>query len=414
LIKPQAWSKNSEATVLEFQSLVNRTGYYEFETKQVGKRQIPSGKVAKVFFYPNAQQTGDIVKPEDRQSLQVMVDEIKGITNEFPASVTYVQPCLKDVQGELAKYDSGNVKINGQWTPATNYLAGKANNLVSQLKSDIVRSTSDTPVDLSNDPRFIALKDLAKANPKLNSAVKEIYDLQQKQLRFQQRAVIITKIGGTGVTLADAEPLVAKLKSLKPEEDPKSAAFVKAWDTSVVSADKISQQAAPVVQSLETEMAAITVQDAPPALSHDLSNQISSLNGTISLFIATSPPPQILGKIRPARAMCLINSDLPKLNASFEHKQFLEAKETLNELSQDASSIGPSTEKVLAALQRYTADQIDSFSKAREEAKLLADSGKKPEALAKYEAAFEIIPDSAVGDQIAQLKEEVPPAPSKK
>jgi hypothetical protein len=46
------------------------------------------------------------------------------------------------------------------------------------------------------------------------------------------------------------------------------------------------------------------------------------------------------------------------------------------------------------------------------EAKLLAESGRT-DALAKFEAAFSVIPDSDVGRQIAQLKEDIPAAAQK-
>ena len=47
------------------------------------------------------------------------------------------------------------------------------------------------------------------------------------------------------------------------------------------------------------------------------------------------------------------------------------------------------------------------FTRLRDEAKLLADSGKKSEALEKFEAAFFVIPDSDVGQQILQLRQDL-------
>ena len=63
LIKPQPWSKDSEAAVLEFQAFINRTadgtpgaGYYEFRTKQAGRRQVPVGRIVKLVVYPDVDQ----------------------------------------------------------------------------------------------------------------------------------------------------------------------------------------------------------------------------------------------------------------------------------------------------------------------------------------------------------------------
>ena len=41
----------------------------------------------------------------------------------------------------------------------------------------------------------------------------------------------------------------------------------------------------------------------------------------------------------------------------------------------------------------------------------MSDSGKKTEALGKYEAAYSVIPDNSVGDEIAKLKPAAPAAP---
>ena len=59
LVKPQPWSKNAEATVLEFQSFINRTadgtsgaGYYEFRTKNADRRQVQVGRIVKLCCLP--------------------------------------------------------------------------------------------------------------------------------------------------------------------------------------------------------------------------------------------------------------------------------------------------------------------------------------------------------------------------
>ena len=76
LVKPQPWSKNAEATVLEFESFINRTadgtsgaGYYEFRTKNADRRQVQVGRIVKLVVYPDVQELGEIVSARDRQVL---------------------------------------------------------------------------------------------------------------------------------------------------------------------------------------------------------------------------------------------------------------------------------------------------------------------------------------------------------
>ncbi len=67
LVKPQPWAKDSEATVVEFQSYINRTGYYEFASKSGTKRQVPASKVVKVVEYSVPEQIQEMVTAEERQ-----------------------------------------------------------------------------------------------------------------------------------------------------------------------------------------------------------------------------------------------------------------------------------------------------------------------------------------------------------
>ena len=64
LVKLQPWSKNAEATVLEFNpSLIGRdgtpgAGYYEFRTKNADRRQVQGGAVSSLSTL-DVQELGD-------------------------------------------------------------------------------------------------------------------------------------------------------------------------------------------------------------------------------------------------------------------------------------------------------------------------------------------------------------------
>ena len=91
----------------------------------------------------------------------------------------------------------------------------------------------------------------------------------------------------------------------------------------------------------------------------------------------------------------------------------MEAKDILDDLAYNADLFGPETRRAISGLKRQAVGKIEQFTRLRGEAKLLAESGKRTEALAKFEAAFSVIPDSDVGRQIAQLKEDIPAAAQK-
>ena len=129
--------------------------------------------------------------------------------------------------------------------------------------------------------------------------------------------------------------------------------------------------------------------------------------------MATKPPSQLIGIIQRATAICDTEADFTKLKAIFVGKQYLEAKDVLDDLARRAGLIGPQTVRVVTALQKSTVERIEEFTRLRAEGKLLVESGKKLEALEKFDAAFAVVPDAEVGQQISQLKEEVSAVSSK-
>ena len=120
LVKPQPWSKDSEATVLEFQAFINRTadgtsgaGYYEFRTKNADRRQVPVGRIVKLVVYPDIQEFREIVTPRDRQALISRAEEMKAVVAKFPASRARLDPSIKKLNEELAQYRLGKGQDRG-------------------------------------------------------------------------------------------------------------------------------------------------------------------------------------------------------------------------------------------------------------------------------------------------------------
>jgi tetratricopeptide (TPR) repeat protein len=415
LVKPHPWSMDSEAAVLEFQAFINRTadgasgaGYYEFHTREAGRRQVSIGRIVKLVVYPDVQQLQEIVTPEDRQALVSRIAEIKAIVAKFPVSRSYLDPSIKLLNEELARYDSGKVKTEGVWVAKQSFVKGKATKLADLLRTDILRAKPPSSLDLDSDPRYIALKELAETNSDAKRHAAEISEEFGELVRAEKRSGLLERLGRPGTSLAEAENLLDQLRILQIEEDPKSAARVKVWDSGLAIVRQTSLEAEKISNSLERELAVLNADDPPPELSTGLEKQISTASGTIRSFLATNPPGQLASAVRPASAVCKLGVDFNKLKAFFDEKRYLEAKDILDELTRNAALFGPETMRVVSGLRRQAVAKIDQFTRLRDEAKLLADSGKKPEALAKFEAAFSVIPDSDVGNQIAQLRRDIP------
>jgi hypothetical protein len=420
LVKPQSWSKDSEATVLEFQAFINRTadgtpgaGYYEFRTKNGDRRQVSIGRIVKLVVYPDVRQFREIISPQDRQALISKMEEIQSVAAKFPASSIYLSSSIKNLNEELGQYDSGKVKTEGVWISKETFIKGQANKLAGLLKADIARAMPPSSLDLTNDPKFIGLQELAKTNSEAKRLVTDLSAQFEGLLRAEKRGDLLARLSRSGASLAEAEAILNQLKALRPEEDPKSAASVKVWDSGLATVRATSGGVEKISESLERELTSFSVDDPPPSISPLLEEQISAMNDTITSYLTTNPPNQLAGAVRQAAAVCAVGAEFKRLKALFEEKRYIEAKDILDGLAHRADVVGPETVRVVSGLRRQTVGKIEEFTRLRGEAKLLADSGRKPEALAKFEAAFSVIPDSVIGQQIAQLKQEIAVVPAK-
>ncbi len=414
LIKPQSWSKDSQAIVMEFEAFTDRTargagiaGYIEFRTRANPKRQIPSGRIVKMVIYPEPNLVREIITDSDRTSLATVVDDIESTVKKFPATRTYVKPAVDKLNEEIALYDSGKVKVAGKWIDRTTFVAQKARTYSGQIRPDIVSANPPSSFDLQNDPRYIALVELAKTSPNVKPLIADLTNLHGKLVGTEKRKELLAQLAQPNLDFKSASAAVAELKTLKPDEDPQSALFVKKWDAAVVEVDAAKAEAKPLAIALETEMKAVKDATLPPNLSPDLDSKINHLSGKMSTLVASKPPGPLLVEARQAIAVCAIQSGFPKLQTSFEQHRFLQAKDELDNLSFQSRQIGPETSRVVADLQQTAASAIAEFSRFSEEGKVQLDANKPAEALAAYEKAYEAIADPATADTIAKLKEQV-------
>lgn len=415
LVKPQPWAKDNEATVLEFQGFTDRTasgatgaGYYEFTGKTGTKRQVQASKVVKLVVFADPTQIKEMITPEERQKVLSSITEIKDTIVKYPSTRTYLEPSVKSLEAEVAKFDAGQIKTKGAWVARDSYQKDQASNLANLLKSDVVQAKPASSFDIVNDPKYIALKEMSASNPGVKTILQEITETHGKRVREEKRKELLATLATPSLSLAEAQSAVTQLTSLKPEEDPTSAAFVKSWTTASATAKEVTDLAKPLITKLETELGKAQVDNASPELSADLDRELSALRQKTTVFIATKPAPQLVSEASQAMAVADSGATFKALKPLFEQKQFLQAKDTLDHFDRQTHLIGPQTERVVAGLQRYVAGRIEEFSRLREEAKLLAGSNKPAEALVKYEAAYEVIPDNEVNTEITKLKGNAP------
>lgn len=415
LVKPQAWSKENEAVVVEFQAFTDRTasgasgaGYYEFRTKGADKRQVPTARIVKMVVYPDPKLVKEVITEKDRDGLASVAADLQATIAKFPSTRTYVEPALKKVSEEVALYDSGKVKTGGSWIDKNVYITERARTFSSQIRPDIVNAEPPSSFDLVNDPRFLALQEMAQTNASVKTLVTELSSLHGKRVRGEQRTALLLKLADPELTIADAKVAVTRLKTLQPEEDPRAVLFLKNWDAATTKVGTLTEEGKKLAAALEAEMGAFKSEDQLPQLSPELDKNIAALNIQLASLVASKPAASLLSEVAQAQAVCATAAGFGKLKALVDARQYLEAKDVLDSLGTRSNKIGPETTRVIVTLNRSAASAISEFSRLREEGKVQAEANKPAEALAAYEKAYAVIPDSAVGEQIALLKEKLP------
>lgn len=414
LVKPQPWSNNAEAIVMEFQSFTDRTvkgtpgaGYFEFHNQQGNKRQVAASKVVELFVYPQASDYPKIQDDADRQALDRILQKIKNLSATYPASRTYLTAPAKEITAEIAQYEAGKIKIDGKWLARAQHQREKARELAGQLKVDIVRAKPVRTFDLENDPRFASLQELGATDATIEPMIKELLDFYKKTERNEQRQALLQKLSSPDTSPTAAQLAITTLKTLKPEEDPRTVAFLKQWETSTQVRQQLDQEIQRVTADIEASFKDLKNPQTPPPLPQKVSDDIAALNKRIRDYRVTNPPPQLDAPKKVSRALTAFEVEFPKLQQQFGEKKLFDAKSTLDDFAPLALDIGPNTAAWVDSLKEFTQKKTETFSKLRDEAKLLANSGKPLEAIAKYEEAYAIIPDPDVAQQIALLK----PAP---
>jgi hypothetical protein len=413
IVKPQSWSKESESTVLEFTGYVDRratanaaAGYYEFRLAGNQKRQVDASKVIKVIVYPDPNKIPNLVEKADRDRIEASLNEIAEMIPRFPATKSYLTPKLTSFVGLFERFDKGDVKVNGEWVPRRLHVEKQALGLVAILKEEISQAQPPGSFDLENDPKFISLRKLGEENPRAKAFADQMLALNSSTTRKEKRREILAKLKSPSLTFENAQPLVVELGNLQPAEDPDATAFLNSWKSGLEALSTLTRSAESLAADFDPQLA--PSENSLPEIKAETRVAIADLSEKNGAFLAGAFPPQIKSQNTKAQNVETVTAGFLGLKPLFDAKQFLEAKQLMDGMVPAAPSVGPQSERLLGELQKSAATRVDLFTRTRDEAKALAEASKKPEAIAKYEEAFAIIPDPAVARLIEELKSPAP------
>ncbi|GAB4167255.1 MAG: hypothetical protein Fur0032_05220 [Terrimicrobiaceae bacterium] len=405
MVKPQVWSKNTEATVMEFSAFEDRTavgnaaaGYYEFRTKSGQQRQVPAGRVAKLVIYPDSSRIQNLIDSDDRNRLDATRRDLEKTITDFPSTKTYLSPFISGLGEIIGKFDAGQVKVQGVWISRKEYSKVQAAKLATQLKSEIQAANPPGTFDLANDPKYLALQEMARESPEVKKVLNEVLANQQTGARAERRKKIIKELQNPATPAATCRELVKELATLQPSEDLASQEALSKWSRVIDELDKLNESATSLAADLEK-----SVKDTSGQPGEVVLFRVDTLRKDWHRLRAAPVGRQLFMDPAPAGTVAQVGGVFLDIPALVKNRELFQAKAILDEAAPLASSVGPATADAISANQRDLALKIEKFITARDEGKTHEDAGRTPEAVAKYKEALAIASDPGLAASVERL-----------
>lgn len=404
LVKPQAWSKDDQASALEFLSAANHTGYYQFRTARNPAQQVPAAKVVAVIVYPDV--PASITSAAERQALEKLIVEFANAQKRFPSAARQLEKAIAPVQADAATFDAGSIKENGAWVARSAYFQKKAAALADFIRPEIASAPRIKDLVLEEDQYYIGLKELAASEPSVQSVIKGVRALYDSRVRKDERDGLLVQLKAPGLSFDGAAELIAKLRTLQPAEEAAANLFLQSWDAAVGKAGDLTKKILGVQAEFEAAMQAAAESPEPPALPQTLVESVSAMTAATKQYRSGSPPAMIQVPLPLADSMTAFADNLPVLQKQVAARNLLDAKTILDSLVRQADMVGPNTAAALSGVQGRINAAVAKFLQLRDEAKMMAANDQVEAALKKYEEAYAIIPEKDIAAQMDALKKQ--------
>ena len=403
LVKPQKWSKPNEAQIVRFTAYTNRGGYFVFrlaggQDRQVWVEQIVEGKPILIPESPTA-----LTDPAQREALAAEVQEILRLARIVPAAKPELEKLAQPLLDAIAKFDAGEVLVDGRWEPIGNYRRNQFDKLEAQIRRSLAEERIKSQFNLSENSSFKSLQAFAKDDPSLQEKIRALVAERDRLVSLERQDEIIQQLSKSGLAPVMAETLLARLKAFPDPGAPTSRVLDQAMTAAALSA-----KADEVRASLEAFFAAQTLDGSLPSLPPDLAEGIRSLGNEVRKYHAATPPEGIPVPNDRIRAAVDLEKETPAINAQLASKKLVEASSELQRLAASAASIGPATRGALLSVQTSATTEVARFSKLRTEGEEAEKRGDNPVAISKFREALEICSDSTLEAHLKKLQENLP------
>jgi hypothetical protein len=405
LVKPQPWSKPSEAEVVKFSAFTDRTargsagaGYFVLRLPSGKDTQIPAARVVKLILQPKT--PAELIEDSQRRELQKSIDDMKAAIAAVPAAGTVISEYLKPFQAMASQYDAGGVMTSpDKWETRDKYLQLEIQKVELRLRRAMADAKIKKDFDLNTNADFAKLTELAASDSALQARLDAMQVECAKLVSREEQDAILVKLQSP-LSPSAAAILLDKLKSLS-DPSPRTASVLRQAEVAVELTKEIDALKLGI-ESLWNEES--LSKGILPPVSADLSTQIGSLTSKLAVFRAGSPPAGIWLP-SPAFDACVALKDaLPTLQARLTERDYKAVIDGVTALSPSGRQIGAKTIQALESIKSYSEGQIAKFSALVDEGNTLLAGTDKKLAVAKFQDALAVMPDANLEKRIAEIK----------
>jgi len=407
LVKPQPWSPENQASILKFLSYTDRSargtpgaGYFVFQLPDQSEKQVASAQVVKIVTptkIPN-----NISDSSDLGSLKKAIEYYNNIGQNFPAATQSLAEMTKPLLDAQSKFDAGMIKIDGTWQSAVVHQkqsAAKTESKLNQELYDAVASKSLRSFHLSSNNYYLELIETAKTDSELATRLEALKARFEQLLAAEELNTLLQKINDPTLGSENLAEIILKLKKI-PAPDSRMRRIL---DQSEL-ATQISALSREIKNGLELQYGNATDPTIPIPLSDDLAAKIQKIETDVTIFKSGNPPAGLSIPAKEIEAEILFSKNITDLNSALKSRNYSKAESYVSPLVEVSAVIGPKTNNSMKSILLLVTTKLATFTKLRDEGAMLAQAGKKKEALAKYSEAVTMMPDPQISAKIEDLK----------
>ena len=398
LVKPQPWSSPSQASPLKFTAYTDRSargtpgaGYFVFRIANQTDRQIQVAQIVKVVTQPEV--PNNISTQAECDLIKEAIADFRAVLNAHPIAKTFIDEMIKPLAADVAKYESGQIKIDGDWKTKIEVSHQDKTTCETKLKKEFFGAKNPARFDMESNLYYIKLLELSKGDPELLKRLAAL-KLEHQRLREQdENKEVLSKLNDATLSPNDVDLVIKRLKAL-----PNPDVGIRSILNQAKQAEEIESQVKELRAIIEAKFDSL--QSPVPSWSSDDRYKVQKLSQEFDEFKSSAPPAAIHVPMVTIKAIILFDQRLDGIVSAVQGHKYLEVNTTIATLVDPSSKIGVHTQQWVAWLLTFTTTQVAAFTKYRTAAVTLQKEGKYEAALAKYQEALAVMPSPEVSAEM--------------